>query len=134
EKRAADDAVADVQLVQVRDGANLGDVDVIDAVTGIDHEAKRVTLRGADAESLEFVRPRGGVIGVGVGAGVQFDPRSAQLGGEIDLMLVGIDEQTRLDAGGVHRVGAARDLVAVFHDVEAAFGGNFFAAFGYKAY
>ena len=46
--------MADVEFVQVRQRAPLADVDVIDAVAGVDHEAKAVPLRGAKAKALEL--------------------------------------------------------------------------------
>ena len=39
EERATDDTVADVQLVQVRDRADFGDINVIDPMTRVDNEA-----------------------------------------------------------------------------------------------
>ncbi len=126
--------MADVQLVEVRDGADFGDVDVIDAVAGVDDEAERVGLRGSDAEALELIGAGGAVVGVGVGAGVQLDPGRVQFLRQVDLVLVGVDEEAGFDAGGVHGVGDARNLVAELHDIEPALGGDLLAALGHETH
>ncbi len=44
----------DIELVQMRDGPHLGDIDVVDAVAGVDDQAGAVGQRGALAEAREF--------------------------------------------------------------------------------
>jgi len=56
--------VADVELVQVRDGADLGDVDVVDPMSGIDREPAFLAERGADTEALELRRAARRVAGL----------------------------------------------------------------------
>ena len=44
--------MADIEFVQVGNGADFGDVDVIDAVPGVDHELKLVRQRSCAPEPL----------------------------------------------------------------------------------
>src|SRR5512133_2855596 len=46
EQRPADDAVPDVEFVQMRQRAHLGDVNVVDPVPGVHDEPKLVALHG----------------------------------------------------------------------------------------
>ena len=130
---AADDAVADVQFVEVRHGENATGVFVVEAVASVDAEAKRLGLFGDIGQALKF----GGALGfvavcLGVGAGVQFDERAAGRCGGLDLCGVGVDEQAHHDAGLAKRVGGGGDGVDLPGDVEPAFGGDLGAVLRHK--
>ena len=129
-ERATDEAMPDVELVNMRERADFGDVHVIDAVAGVDGEAEIVSPDGAEAEPLKFRGPPGTVLGVGVGARVQFDPRRFDRGRSLDRRLVGVDEEACDDAGGGHRLHASPDALTLPDDIQAALGGDFLAALG----
>ena len=65
---------------------------------------------------------------------MKFDPRRLQFRRELNLLRIRINEEACFDSGGIHRVDHARDLVAMFHDIEAAFCRNFLAAFRHKTH
>src|SRR5262245_22649072 len=66
--------------------------------------------------------------GMGIGAGVEFDRVDAEFGAGRKLSGVGIEEQANLDAGVFEAAHGVGDALAAADDVEAAFGGDFFAA------
>ena len=83
----------------------------------------------AQAEALKLPLAAGPEIGVGIGPRVKLDQWGAQLGGQLDLRLVRIDEETGLDPGGVHRVHAGPNRLAAADHVQAALGRDFLAVF-----
>src|SRR5258708_3389903 len=108
EQRTANDAVADVEFMQVRDGADLRDVDVIDAMAGVDDQPGGVRLLRTLDDALDPTRASVAVSGVALGPGGQLGPRRLQIGPKLDLLRLGVDEEARLDARGDHGVGDAR--------------------------
>ena len=85
EEGAADNRVADVQLAQVRDCEDLGDIGVIDAVAGIDAKAVAGGEAGGADEALKLA---GAVLvgGVCECAGVELDGIGAEAAGGFDLL------------------------------------------------
>ena len=55
-------------------------------------------------------------------AGVNFDHRRAGLGGGLDLLLIGCDEQRHADAGGLQFGDDRHEMIVLTHDIESAFG------------
>jgi len=51
------DAMADVKFMQVRQRADLGDIDVVDAMPGVDHQLQPVRQRGRAPETFKLGLP-----------------------------------------------------------------------------
>ena len=133
EQGAAHDAVADVELVQVRQQAHLGDVDVIDPVPGIDDEPRLVGGDRTDPQTTELFRAARRVERIGPRPRVEFNQWSPDLGAGGDLRLVGIDEEADLDPRGTQGVDTRAHAVAVTGDVESALGRDLLTALRYHA-
>ena len=71
-----------------------------------------------------------GWIRVGVAAGVQFDDRSLEGGGGVDLAWVGIEEKADKNIGLMEFLNHGAKRVDFGDGVEASFGGNFGTVFG----
>ena len=70
---------------------------------------------------------------LGEGTGVQFDELRADAGGGFHLRRDGRDEEADFDAGVVHFPAGVGQGQPLGRDVQAAFGGQFGAAFGHQA-
>ena len=83
--------MADVELVEVGQRPHFGNVDVADAVAGVDVEAVFCGEAGCADEALELA----GLVcadGVGVGAGVELDDLSPDAMSGVYLLQVGVNE------------------------------------------
>ena len=129
---AGDDRMADIEFDEVRDGADLGDVPVVDAVTGIDLDAEALGMFGGGAQAQHFavaiLAER-----VGEGTRVKFDDLHAELARGFDLIGLGFDEKTDADAGALQSLDGGRERFDLADGVEAAFGRDFGAIFGNEA-
>lgn len=54
-ERTAHDAVPDVEFMQMRQRTNLGDIHVIDTMTGINDQAELMGLHRSKSQSLKFL-------------------------------------------------------------------------------
>ncbi len=134
EEGAGDDGVADVE------GADVGhfldvfaDVGVVEAVAGVDAEAKFVGVRGGVGVARDFLVAGAGGGSVGIGPGVELDNLGAGAVGGVDLGEFGVDEGADADFRGVEIADDVAQAGGIAGDVEAAFGGDFLAAFGHEA-
>src|SRR5690606_9166555 len=126
------DGVADIELGNAIERGNGPDVAVVQAVAGVDPHAVAQAFGHGRAQALQFGFALG-LAGLGVGAGVQFDDRRANLRRGLDLGDIRVDEQRHPDTGIVqarHRV--AHGALRAPH-IEAAFGGELGALFGHQA-
>jgi len=132
--RAADDAVTDIQLDEVRHLEKAREILVIEAVAGIYTDSGGVSGERGVVQTLDFI---GAVFFAmkmfGEAAGVEFDEIYADLFGGFDLLEVGRDEEAHLDAGAFETVGATAEWFELAGCVEAAFCGHFLASFGDEA-
>src|ERR1017187_4277397 len=95
---AADDAVADVQLDQVRHLMQQRQIVVVQAVPGIDLQAERVRLLRRGNQSSQFsVAMRLLVEGLGKSAGVQLNELVARLSRGFNLRRIGSDKHADLN-------------------------------------
>ena len=74
-----------------------------------------------------------GWIRVGVAAGVQFNDRSLEGGGSIDLAVVGVEEKADKNIGLIEFLNHGAKRVDFGDGVEASFGGDFGTVFGDEA-
>ena len=74
-----------------------------------------------------------GWIRVGVAAGVQFDDRSLEGGGGVDLAWVGIEEKADKNIGLIEFLNHGAERVDFGDGVEASFSGDFGTVFGDEA-
>ena len=74
-----------------------------------------------------------GWIRVGVAAGVQFNDRSLEGGGSIDLAVVGVEEKADKNIGLIEFLNHGAKRVDFGDGVEASFGGYFGTVFGDEA-
>ena len=97
EHRAADNAVADVQLDEMRHAKKRGQVFAVQTVARVDLEAERVRLlRGADqTPHFTFALRHIGEV-FRERTGVQFDELAANPRRRLDLTRIGRDEQDGL--------------------------------------
>ncbi len=110
----------------------MDDVNVVDAVPGVDDEFFALRELGSVDQAGEF-----GFLsfaeGVSEGAGVEFDHFGAQLSGRFDLAMLGVNEKADADAGGLQSLDGGFEGAAMFDAVEAPFRGDFLAVFGDEA-
>src|SRR5512143_2226648 len=116
------DGVADVELGDLGEGGDLGDVAVVQAVPGVHHEAELA----AEPRGVRHLAERGlagaGVAGLGPGGGVDLDRPGVELVGLLDLLELGVHEEAHVDPRVLQRLDGGADLHAVEHDVEPALG------------
>ena len=123
---AADNAVADVQLDQVRNLKQRREVLVIQPMAGVDLQAQRSGPGRALAinRSSSAWRRGSSANSPGEGAGVQLDELAAHLRRRLDLGRIGRDEHAHLDAGVVEFHPCLGQRAQVAGHVQAALGGN----------
>ena len=110
---------------------------IIEAVAGMDFKAGRARQRGAGDDPLPFRFRLCGVAvdhGIAPGAGVDFDHRRAQFRRHLDLPRVGGDEQRHPHAGIVQPRDERLERIVLPDHVEAALGGELFAALRHQAH
>ena len=98
ENGVADDAVADIERVQVGNVQNTLRILQVDAVAGIDDQSQGVGKTSAGAECGQLLAG-GGTTGIAIGAGVQFNDRCAKPGRCLDLSGLGSDKKADFNAG-----------------------------------
>ncbi len=115
--------------IEFDDRVEFGDLfrgDEIEAVAGMDFEARIPGLGGGARNAVEF---RAGGRGVArserfaPGAGVNLDHRRADRAGGIDLLRLGGDKERDPDAGAGQLADRAAQCLALAGGVETAFGG-----------
>ncbi len=92
-QRAGDNRVADIQLIDTRQGSDGLGVMVMQPVARIDHQPKRYCVRGGSGQPL--VLGHGGLAAgarLGISAGVQLNDRRAGALGRVDLLGLRVDE------------------------------------------
>jgi len=121
--------VADGVFADAGGGGEGVDIVVVQAVAQVDAEAGLPGEGDGGEEPCQFDLSGGGRGGVGIGPGMEFDERGADLGRGFDLGRFRVDEEACRDAGAgqfayeIGQFGLAPD------DAEAAFGGEFPAFF-----
>src|SRR6266542_1180278 len=129
EDRAADDAVPDVQLDQMRDGLECGHVPDVQAMPGVDLQSKFMRLGGGRPESFQFPLPFALLLKMlGKSARVQLDELSADLRRGFDLRGVRGDKEADVDAGVVAAPACFAQGRLLAGGVQAAFGGYLLAS------
>ena len=128
-----DDGVADVQFVDAVDGGDGLDVVVMQAMAGIDDQPLGAAQAHACADAFQLLGLAGGIGGVGVAAGVQFDRRRADAARGADLAFLGVDEQRYLTAQRAQALHGGADAFFLAGHVQAALGGQFLAGFRHQA-
>ena len=129
--------MADVEFADVWDCGDGADIVVVEGVAGVEAHVEVDDLCAGGVDFFEFGEEgfvehvaAGVVEGVGVGACVDFADIEAGFGGGVDLGGVGVDEGAD-DHAGVFEFGDdLGEAVELVEDIEAAFGGDFEAAFG----
>ncbi len=123
--RAAHDAVADVELLDLGDGRHGDDVPVGQAVPGMHGQAHVGGVpRGAPKLVEARVAP---APAVRIAAGVQLDRGHAQILGRIERGRFGIDEEAHPRAGFLQPADRLPQPRSRSAEVEPAFGGDFLA-------
>jgi len=130
EHGSAQDAVADVEFMEMGDGENFLNVSVVDAVPSVDNEAKGVGEFGSFLKFFEFrLELFREVVEVGEGSCVEFDPWSLDFCRDFDLGRIRVNEEAGVDACFVHGCGNFPDSVDLAEGIEPAFGGDFLSVF-----
>ena len=121
--RAADDAVADVELLDLRDRRDRRDVAIGEPVARMDRQAHV----GGVARGAAQLRERRIALspGVGVSAGVQLDRRHAEVLGRVERGEIGIDEEADPDPGLVQPPDGLAHARVRPREIEPALGGHF---------
>lgn len=132
EDGSADDAVTDVQFHHTWESGDGADVAVVEAMTGVEFDAGGDGGGGGDAESLDLAVAVGSFAGVGVSAGVEFDAGDSEGDRGVDLVVIGVDEESDFDAGVMAGGDGVLDAGAMGDDVESSLGGQFLATFGHE--
>ena len=121
--------MADVELLELRDGGNGGDIVEGEAVAGMGLDAVLGGERGGVGDAAELLRLRL-PFQMGVAAGMELDDGRLQPDRRLDLPRVGLDEQADSDIGFGETSDEGRQVIMLPGRVEAAFGGAFLALFG----
>ena len=69
------------------------------AVAGIHHQAQVASEMGAFLNAHQLLHTLGVVVRFSISAGVQLNHRRADIGGSLNLALIGIDKQRYADTG-----------------------------------
>ena len=109
------------------------DIMVIEAMAGIDAQAACMRMPGGAHQFVEFTAQLVFSQRRGEGAGVQLNKGGLGVGGGIHLREIRINEQADQRAVGLQHAGDARDLIKRGAHIQAAFGGQFLAAFRHQA-
>ena len=120
-----DNRVADIQCFQVRQGQDAGRVPIIQAVTGINPEAKFVSQRCRCRQFFDLRRPVSVGLVVGVAAGMEFNKLSANSRRSADLLGIGINKEADRNPGAPEAGNRGRQCgVAGADDIQPAFCGQ----------
>ena len=120
---ARDDAVPDIELVQMRHGGEQRlDVFVVDAVPGVHADAERMRVLRALRQTVEFGGLVGRGNGVGERTGMELDELRAALFGAVDLREIGRDEEADGDPGILQDGHPLHELVEARDGIETALG------------
>src|SRR4051812_16832814 len=98
----------DVQLGQVRNGADRSDVAVVDSVSGVDLQPQIVRLRCGSAKAGQFPAFRRSRKRVCESAGVQLDDLDPKRRGSRNLLGNRVDKNTNADACGLEALDRQR--------------------------
>ena len=130
----ADDAVADVELDEVRDDVKERDIRAGQAVASIDAQAKTVGLTGGGDQSLNFHLALPFAVKLfGISPGVQFDELRPDAGGGFDLRGVRGDEEADVDAGVFQPAAGLRERSFLAGDIQPALSRDLLTSFRDKA-
>src|SRR5262245_9932919 len=124
--------MSDVQLAHVRDAGNGLDVVIIQAVPRMQvHTQVANELAGVrQCDKLLVLRRSASQ---GILASMQLDSLNAELPGELNLPRIGIEKQADRNPGSAQLLNGFGGGCPVSDDIQAAFSGYFFAAFGYES-
>lgn len=125
EDRPADDAVPDVEFLDLGDRRHRLHVQVSESVPGVDGEAERPGRCRRAPQGVQ--RPPIAAPVVGVVSGVQLDRGDAEVEGGTDRALVGVDEEADPNAGILEPANRLGDAGAGAGEVESAFRRNLLA-------
>ena len=129
---AADQRMADVELLDLADRSDAADVGGGQAVAGVDAEAHRGSHVGR-ARGFGPAAGREAPAGPRVGIRVELDAarqaaRERRQG--VDPLRVRVDEERDLDAGGTQTLGAGEEARQLGEDIEATLRGELLRPFG----
>src|SRR5690349_8178961 len=129
EHRLRDDRMTNVQLDDFRNFGDCLDIRVVQTMSGIDLEPKFGAFQHPLAYTVEFARLIRFSERVGIAAGVKFDDRRAGFRRSLDLLDVGIDEETHTYALTLQLLDRGADILEVRDDVQPALSRHLRTAF-----
>jgi hypothetical protein len=125
--------VADVEFDDVGDRDDGLHVVVMQAMPGIHLQPVGMRVFRRDTDALQFMFALRHAVRLGIFPGMQFHHRRAGAACRIDLHRVRVDEQRHADACRCATLARRFDVVERAYHVQAAFGGQFLAAFRHQA-
>jgi hypothetical protein len=129
EHRAADDGMANVQLLDLGDGGDWTDVARGESVPRMDGEP---TIGSEARRRLEGAKDWEIVGMVSVAARVELDRDGAEVARPVHGIRLGIDEEARANAGRSEPLDRCTQRPGIASDVQAPFSRHLFAAFGHE--
>lgn len=126
EHGTAHDAVADVELLDLRNLRDRADVVVVEPMAGV-HPQAQIGGTACTFVQLAQCRAARGAPRMGISPGVQLDRGNAERPRCSDARRIGIDEEAHVDPGVAQLPHHSREPRAAAGDVETAFGGYLLA-------
>jgi hypothetical protein len=131
---AGDDGVANVERMKMRDIFDiLAHVGVMEAVAGVDPQAKIGGMRGGAGVARKFPEAGNGGGGIGIAAGMEFHGSGAGTMGGIDLREIGINECADAYFGRGELGNDRLKPALIRNDVKTPFRGDFLPVFRHEA-